>query len=102
MSSHWRQPDQAVHPYYFGDSFSKKTCLWLKNLPKLYHNDKPNLFDQTVTHVDKGKFVTLKSGKKMAEWYSNAKKENRGKIRSKTFIGIAKAMAKQWGGLLTI
>ena len=93
MSTVWRKPDQIIQPYQFGDAYSKKTCLWLKGLPKL----KPT----KVT--DKGEFVTFSSGKKMPKWYSDAFRCNpqeRAKIRSRTFDGIAQAMAKQWGALL--
>lgn len=92
MSTIYRKPDQIIQPYYFGDEAQKTTCLWLKNLPPLYHNDMPNLFDDNVTHVGKGDFVTTKSGKTLPKWYSNNKK-----IRSRTFPGIAAAMAEQWG-----
>lgn len=64
MSSLYKKPTQVIQPYYFGDEFQKTTCLWLKNLPPLYHNEKPNLFDDVVTHVGKGDFVVSKSGKK--------------------------------------
>jgi site-specific DNA-cytosine methylase len=97
MSSVYRKPDQIIHPYYFGDPYSKSTCLWLKNLPKLTHvseKDSP-LFPAEVTHVDKGEFVTFSSGKRMAKWYNEA--SGNGHVRSKTFPGIAKAMAEQWG-----
>ena len=94
MSNEYKKPTQIIQPYYFGDEFQKTTCLWLKNLPLLYHNDKPNLFDTNTTHVGKGEFVTFKSGKRMAKWYS--KFSGQGEKRSKTFPGIAKAMAEQW------
>ena len=106
MNKLYRKPDQVIQPYYFGDAFQKSTCLWLKNLPKLYHNATPNLFDSVVTHTDKGKFfewVDGKTGKikKQPEWYyKEAGKSNRSNIRSKTFPGIAKAMAEQWGKYL--
>ena len=90
MSSEWRKPDQIIQPYQFGDSFSKKTCLWLKGLPKL----------QPTNIVDSGESVTFASGNKMPKWYADAwgkSPEERSKIRSKTFPGIAKAMAMQWG-----
>jgi hypothetical protein len=93
MSSLYRVPDQIIQPWYFGDQFQKTTCLWLKNLPHLYHNATPNLFDTNVTHVGKGEFVTTPSGKKLPKWYSDNKSS---KSRSKTFPGIAKAMATQW------
>lgn len=102
MSSVWRKPDQVIQPYYFGDSMSKKTCLWLKNLPKLYHNPAPNLFDGVVTHVDRGEMIVFSSGTTMPKWYADAwrlPKEERWKVRSTTFRGIAEAMAAQWGGL---
>jgi hypothetical protein len=109
MSKIYRKPDQIIQPYFFGDEYQKTTCLWLKNLPKLYHNSKPNLFDSTITHVDKGemfKWVDKKTGKlkKQPLWYAEAfkkhglNKDERSKERSKTFPGIAKAMAIQWGG----
>ena len=105
MSKIYRKPDQIIQPYYFGDMAQKTTCLWLKNIPKLYHNSEPNLFDDLVTHTSKGEFyewVDKKTGKKKRQpkWYAEAfmyEKEH-GKERSKTFPGIAKAMAEQWGG----
>ena len=105
MSNVYKKPNQKIHPYYFGDEFQKNTCLWLKNLPPLYHNDKPNLFDSKVTHVGKGEmfeWTDKKTGKikRQAKWYSDAwrlPKKERGFIRSKTFPGIARAMAEQWG-----
>jgi len=107
MSSLYRKPDQVIQPYYFGDEAQKTTCLWLKNLPPLYHNDKPNLFDTKVTHSGKGEFKKfIKSDGKIATFsaweYECAKSpiEIRAKLRSKTFPGIAKAMATQWGEYL--
>lgn len=104
MSKLYRKPDQIIQPYYFGDPFQKTTCLWLKNLPPLYHNDKPNLFDSNITHTDKGEFyewVDKKTGKtkRQPKWYAEAfmHSKEHGKERSKTFPGIAKAMATQWG-----
>jgi len=100
MSNIYRKPDQIINPYYFGDPFQKTTCLWLKGLPKLFHAKEPDLFNEVATHVDKGKFITLSSGKKMAKWIADAKtssKDATSKTRSKTFPGIARAMADQWG-----
>jgi hypothetical protein len=97
ISSQIRKPDQIVQPWMFGDSASKTTCLWLKNLPKLV----------ATNVVDKGDFkewVDKKSGKvkRQATWYYdaliNAKTpEERRSLRSKTFKGIAQAIASQWG-----
>lgn len=90
MSSKYRKPDQIIQPYYFGDPFQKSTCLWLKNLPKLI----------PTQIVDKGEFYISPSGKKLPLWYSKA--ANKPNIRSKTFIGIAKAMATQWSKILNL
>lgn len=102
MSSLYRKPDQIIHPYHFGDSYSKSTCLWLKELPALKYIKKPKngqlmaeLEPDLPREVDKGEFVTFSSGKRMAKWYNEA--SGNGHVRSKTFPGIAKAMATQWG-----
>lgn len=71
---------QIVQPYYFGDPYSKKTCLWLKGLPQLQPTDICKEYQST----------------NVADWYQNGGK-NRQKNRSKTFPGIARAMAEQWG-----
>jgi site-specific DNA-cytosine methylase len=96
ISSHIRKPDQIIQPYMFGDSASKSTCLWLKGLPKL----KP------TNIVDKGEFmewVDKKTNKvkRQALWYYQALQQaktpqERRTLRSKTFKGIAEAMANQW------
>ncbi len=108
MSKIYRKPDQVVHPYYFGDEARKKTCLWLKNLPRLYHLAEPSLFDHVVTHVGQGashEWLDKKTGKvkRMPLWYAQAKgfggkaTEHFSKARSRTFQGTANAMAEQWG-----
>lgn len=102
MSKIYRKPDQIIHPYYFGDEASKATCLWLKNLPKLIHNKQPNLFEKEVTHVNPGEWKVYGKSK-MQAWYAECwglPKEERSKVRSKTFPGIAEAMARQWGEFL--
>lgn len=90
---------QIVEPYYFGDSFNKPTCLWLKNLPKLIYIKQDDLFYKK-TVVDEGEYKVLSSGKRIPKWYSDAKVGNKDKtqrVRSKTFPGMAQAMADQWG-----
>ena len=85
------KPTQIIHPWMFGDEASKATCLLLKNLPLL-----------TPTKiVGKGERVILKSGKSLPKWYSEALTKaktpaERRTLRSKTFEGMAKAMAFQW------
>ena len=92
MSTLYRKPDQIIQPWMFGDPFQKSTCLWLKNLPQLAPTD----------IVEKGEFKTWvdKNGKakKQSVWSYQA--SGNGHRRSKTFPGIAKAMATQWGGLV--
>jgi len=89
MSTKYRKPDQIINPFQFGDAVPKKTCLWLKNLPLL----KP-------TKIVEPKYIIGKrDGKKYSEiHYMSVGKDpaERSKLRSKTFPGIAKAMAKQW------
>ena len=90
MSTKWRKPDQIIQPFEYGDAYEKRTCLWLKGLQKLIPTE-------IVTIPDR---VEFKSGKTMAKWYveaANLSKEQRALVRSKTFPGIAKAMATQWG-----
>lgn len=77
ISSRIRKPDQIIHPWQFGHGETKATCLWLKNLPKL----KPtNIVDGREARVHK-----MPPG------------PDRWKDRSRTFEGIAEAMADQWG-----
>ena len=89
MSSRWRKPDQYIEPYMFGDPEKKKTGLWLKGLPLL----KPtNIVEPVIIHC--------KSGANEPRWHMETMhlpKEERSRVRSQTFIGIAKAMAEQWG-----
>jgi len=90
------KPTQIIHPWMFGDNYSKSTCLWLKGVKPLVPliTEKPELewFD----------WIDGKTGKKKRQpkWFADAWKlpaEERAKVRSKTFPGIAKAMAEQWG-----
>lgn len=104
MGSKWRKADQIIHPKYFGDPFEKLTCLWLKNLPKLWHAKSIDLFTNEITHTKpepRYEWIDSKTGKIKSQpsWFAKASQKNgeRGKIRSKTFPGIAKAMAVQWG-----
>lgn len=92
MSTVWEKPTQIIQPFMFGEPFEKRTCLWLKNLPKL----------NSTKLVIPPERIKFKSGKTMPEWYAKLwalPKEEREKERSKTFIGIARAMAEQWGNL---
>lgn len=97
MNTHYRKPDQIIHPWQFGDNYEKSTCLWLKGLPTL----KPQV--TTKPELEYFEWVD-KNGKTKRQplWYYNAFKEcrtaaERALLRSKTFPGIANAMAEQWG-----
>lgn len=97
MSTAWRKPDQIIQPYQFGDHARKTTCLWLKGVEPLAHTNV----------VDPGEIA--KGGYSVGASLNYAKDENgkvlswndprTAKARSKTFPGIAKAMAEQWGGV---
>jgi len=76
MSNVYRKPDQIIHPWQFGHTEKKATCLWLKNLPKLTPTRIMSERNDTIFKTPGGK--------------------RQSKIRSKTFFGIAKAMAEQW------
>ena len=77
ISSHIRKPDQIIQPWQFGHGETKATCLWLKNLPKL-----------TPTNVVEGREARI---------HKMPPGPDRWKERSRTFEGIARAMAEQWG-----
>lgn len=78
MSTHYRKPDQIIQPWQFGHGETKATCLWLNKLPKL-----------EATNIVEGREQRI---------WKLPKTKDRAKLRSKTFPGIAKAMAEQWGG----
>ena len=90
MSSRYRKCDQVIQPYEHGHEARKATCLWLKNLPLL----KPTKIVEPEIY-----YYTAKNGQTRSDskWRSQYSKEERAKMRSKTFPGIAKAMAQQWG-----
>ncbi len=89
MSSRFRKPDQYIHPFQFGDPYQKLSGLWLNNLPKLIHTE--------IVEPKKAP-----KGSDNALWYETLllPSDERKRIRSKTFPGIAKAMADQWGKYL--
>ncbi len=78
MSTHFRKPDQIIQPWQFGHGETKATCLWLKGLPKL-----------TPTEIVEGREQRV---------WKMPPSADRAKLRSKTYPGIAKAMAEQWAG----
>lgn len=90
MSTFYRKPDQIIQPYYFGHKERKSTCLWLKGLNKLI-----------PTNIVEPVIIKYKNNKGTDNpWHMNTlnlSPKERAKIRSKTFPGIAAAMAEQWG-----
>ena len=91
ISSRIRKPDQIITPYQFGHDASKKTCLWLKNLPLLKSTD---MIEPRIINGKKRWGNQTDSGQNKL-----APSADRWKIRSETYQGIADAMAMQWGGL---
>lgn len=88
MSSKWRKPNQIIHPWMFGDKASKATCLWIKGLPNL-----------APTNVVEKEEYNIHNGKKYNKWLDaswHLPPDERSKARSKTFQGVADAMAEQW------
>lgn len=102
MNTHYRKPDQIIQPYQFGHPFMKTTCLWLKELPKLeptniLQKPKNGWKNQQITKDGRyggfgGSWCKDENGKWLRYTDPRVAKE-----RSKTFPGIAQAMADQWG-----
>ena len=95
MSTHYRKPDCIVQPYEFGHPARKKTCLWLKNLPPLIPTDvvSPGEILSGGYSVGASANYAMDENGKILRWND----PRTAKARSKTFPGIAKAMAQQWG-----
>lgn len=89
ISSRIRKPDQIINPWQFGHDASKKTCLWLKNLPLLVPT---NIIEPRIIDGKKRWGNQTDSGQNKL-----APSDDRWKIRSETYAGIAAAMAEQWG-----
>lgn len=85
MSNLYRKPDQIINPWQYGHPEQKKTCLWLKNLSLLRETNNVYEYMMTLPEKERARIWWLGSG--------------HAKERSKTFFGIAKAMAEQWGSL---
>lgn len=98
MSTEYRKPDQIIQPYQFGHHARKSTCLWLKGLPKLISTDIVDPGEIDKNGFSRGAsldYATDENGK-ILPWND----PRTAKARSKTFPGIAAAMAEQWGCLL--
>ena len=88
-NSRYRKPDQIINPWQFNHPYDKKTCLWLKGCEKLkpFCDERPNGIKSYAFHT------MIDENGKTISWNSDLSK----KLRSKTFPGVAKAMAEQWG-----
>ena len=84
MSTRFRKPDQIINPYQFGHPETKKTCLWLKNLQPLEETENVYAYMMTLPEKERSRIHWMGSG--------------HAKERSKTYPGIARAMAEQWAG----
>ena len=96
MNSIYRKPDQIIQPYQYGHPIRKATCLWLKGLPKLVPTDEvsPGAVDKYGFTIGGALQMARDENGKIISWND----PRTAKIRSKTFPGIAKAMAEQWAG----
>ena len=101
ISTRIRKPDQTIQPYEFGDDASKRTCLWLNELPPLVKDPAQRFPGRWVTDPKSGKLVERWSNQTDGGQNKLAPSENRWKERSKTYPGIANAFAAQWGHNLT-
>jgi hypothetical protein len=99
LNTNWLTPDQIVHPYYFGDKEMKETCFWLKGLPKL--KMETDILRNHSKYKPQPTKSRIGSDGKMKNAYFMTHSKN-AKERSKTFRGIAKAMAEQWGDYLLL
>ena len=84
MSTHFRKPDQIINPWQFGHPETKKTCLWLKNLKPLEETENVYTYMMKLPQKERNRIHWMGSG--------------HAKERSKTYPGIARAMAEQWAG----
>lgn len=95
MSTHYRRPDQVIHPYQFGDPVRKATCLWLKNLPLLVPTKvvEPDIVQKDGFSMSGVAYYARDENGKILAWND----PRTARIRSKTYQGIADAIADQWG-----
>jgi hypothetical protein len=100
MTKLYRPPDQVVEPWWFGDPYAKKTCLWLKGLPPLEADSIVTPVGRVATGGGSWRTDTAAGRTAMSAYEDSEGRKNRAKVRSRTFPGIARAMADQWGNVL--
>lgn len=89
LNRRWRYPDQVIEPWMFGDPYTKRTCLWLKNLPPLM---------ATVLRSERTPWLPSNTGGARRGEKSHPGTVHTAKDGSRTFPGVARAMARQWAG----
>lgn len=92
LNQRWRYPDQTIQPYEFGHPYSKATCLWLKHLPPLFPTD---IHSRWRTFLPSNVGAGRRKGQRFDQGVTRDAKE-----ASRTFPGIAAAMADQWGDFI--
>jgi len=105
MNTVFRKPDQIIHPYFFGDRHMKKTCLWLRGLPKLWFWEHDDLFGKrTMTEIPEPFLVherrpskNYRGGEIKKRYFVDHKGSLDSQERARTFPSVAAAMASQWG-----
>jgi len=96
MNTAYRKPNQTIHPWFFGDPHMKRTCLWLRGLPRLngsIYAEPPKPLSIQVRRPGKH----YRGGEVKNRYFVDVQSSTSTKERSKTFSGIARAMAEQWG-----
>lgn len=97
MNKYWRRPDQIVEPWWFGDPFAKKTCLWTEGLPELVADNPVEPVGRVATGGGSWRVDSAAGREAMSAYEDSEGRKNRARVRSRTFPGFARALADQWG-----
>jgi hypothetical protein len=100
ITQYWRAPDQIVEPWWFGDPYAKKTCLWTDHLPDLWPDNPVEPLGRVATGGGSWRQDKAAGQKAMSAYEDSEGRKNRARVRSRTFPGVARAMAEQWGSYL--
>lgn len=100
MGKVYRQPDQVVEPWWFGDPYAKKTCLWLRGLPHLVQDNPVEPVGRVATGGGSWRVDSAAEKTAMNAYEDSEGRVNRAKVRSRTFPGVARVMAEQWGSFI--
>lgn len=101
MTRRWRAPNQVVEPWWFGDPYAKKTCLWMTScLPLLKADNEVVPAGRVATGGGSWRTDSAAGRKAMSAYEDSEGRKNRARVRSRTFPGFARAMADQWGAHL--